>query len=146
MKITQNADILNKMVPNNAAKSDVKFDDILAFNVKQLEKEQNFTQEVEQFRKNLSKFGASGYLAKLNEEKIEQKVAIKRAELMEKMGLNSENLKNPDKAELNAILEELLAEYKKELLTQAQNNTILERAQKLSNSKNSTLASLLSEI
>ncbi|QKF63390.1 hypothetical protein CMCT_1268 [Campylobacter mucosalis] len=130
MKITQNADILNKMVPNNAAKSDVKFDDILAFNVKQLEKEQNFTQEVEQFRKNLSKFGASGYLAKLNEEKIEQKVAIKRAELMEKMGLNSENLKNPDKAELNAILEELLAEYKKELLTQAQNNTILERAQK----------------
>ncbi|QCD45474.1 hypothetical protein [Campylobacter mucosalis] len=146
MKITQNADILNKMVPNNATKSDVKFDDILAFNVKQLEKEQNFTQEVEQFRKNLSKFGASGYLAKLNEEKIEQKVAIKRAELMEKMGLNSENLKNHDKAELNAILEELLAEYKKELLTQAQNNTILERAQKLSNSKNSTLASLLSEI
>ncbi|WP_169763757.1 hypothetical protein [Campylobacter mucosalis] len=146
MKITQNADILNKMVPNNATKSDVKFDDILAFNVKQLEKEQNFTQEVEQFRKNLSKFGASGYLAKLNEEKIEQKVAIKKAELMEKMGLNSENLKNPDKAELNAILEELLAEYKKELLTQAQNNTILERAQKLSNSKNSTLASLLSEI
>ncbi|WP_169776970.1 hypothetical protein [Campylobacter mucosalis] len=146
MKITQNVDILNKMVPNNATKSDVKFDDILAFNVKQLEKEQNFTQEVEQFRKNLSKFGASGYLAKLNEEKIEQKVAIKKAELMEKMGLNSENLKNPDKAELNAILEELLAEYKKELLTQAQNNTILERAQKLSNSKNSTLASLLSEI
>lgn len=146
MKITQNADILNKMVANSTAKSDVKFDDILAFNVKQLEKEQNFTQEVEQFRKNLSKFGASGYLAKLNEEKIEQKVAIKRAELMEKMGLTSEDLKNPDKAELNAILEELLAEYKKELLAQAQNNTILERAQKLSNSKNSTLASLLSEI
>ncbi len=89
--------------------------------------EKNITdKDVDTFIDNLTNMGASAFWLKFNYEKIQDKINEKRDELMEKLGLDEEDLKNrstsKDIAKLDAIeeLEKLLEEYIKELNAKAQ--------------------------
>ena len=86
-------------------------------------------------------------MAQLNADKIEQKVAEKRKELSELLGLNDPNKSAEEKSELNQTLNEFLNKYRKEL-NGVLNNTILQRQQNLDGavSSNVNLNSVLAEL
>lgn len=150
MKIDKISQIFNENINKDSLKNSTNyiFNDILDFNLKLEKEKEEISNEIEQFKSDLRKYGPYSFLNQLNESKIEEKIARKKAELIQNMGLNDENLQKNERAELQNLLEKILSEYKKELLSSTNNNLLLERANQINNSKNSTimLASLLLQL
>ena len=132
---------------NPSREKSANFDEILNKALDEAEGESKILSDVERFKNDLAKLGAYGYLAQLNADKIEQKVAEKRKELSELLGLNDPNKSAEEKSELNQTLNEFLNKYRKEL-NGVLNNTILQRQQNLDGavSSNVNLNSVLAEL
>lgn len=132
---------------NPSREKSANFDEILNKALDGAEGESKILSDVERFKNDLAKLGAYGYLAQLNADKIEQKVAEKRKELSELLGLNDPNKSAEEKSELNQTLNEFLNKYRKEL-NGVLNNTILQRQQNLDGavSSNVNLNSVLAEL
>lgn len=132
---------------NHSREKSANFDEILNKAFDEAEGKSKILSNVERFKNDLSKLGAYGYLAQLNADKIEQKVAEKRKELSELLGLNDPNKSAEEKSELNQTLNEFLNKYRKEL-NGVLNNTILQRQQNLDGavSSNVNLNSVLAEL
>ncbi|MGG7072934.1 hypothetical protein U5B43_01570 [Campylobacter sp. 9BO] len=147
MKITENSQLLNTLSNDKRVAKSSDFGDILSSNIKILQNKQEMQESIDKFKKDLTKYGTYAFLAKLNEDKIEEKVAKKKAELIETFGLN-DPAKAKQKEQITKLIQDMLAEYKKELMRKNQSNTLLERSQNLSGNKQMgiTLASLLSGI
>lgn len=104
-----------------------------------LEKEVQTDAAVEDFKRELSSVGALGFLQSFNLEKIEKLIEKKREELMESLGLSDKTqppLSTQDRESALKTLEDLLADYKKELLEKAQAEDKLEK-------NNTTLSAVL---
>ena len=78
----------------------------------------------------------------MNEQKIQEKLRAKKEELMEALGLNTD-MKKSLRDELEAVLDELLTKYEKELRASLQSNSLLEKQQALQNKNPSMLGSAL---
>ena len=78
----------------------------------------------------------------MNEQKIQEKLRAKKEELMEALGLNAD-MKQSLRSELEAVLDELLAKYEKELRASLQSNSLLEKQQSLQNKNSSMLGAAL---
>lgn len=101
---------------------------------------------VDEFRSKLVEYGSYGFLNALNAQKINDQIEQKRQELKEFLTLNDvKNLTKDQIANLDKILEDMLADYKKELMARFENNSILEKAQNLS-SKNGVPNFTLSDL
>lgn len=90
--------------------------------------------DVESFRQNLTKMGALKFISYLNELKIEEKVEAKRAELIKTLGLDEESAKNKSASEIKELLgmlEDMLEKFRRELIAKLQDNSLLEKQQKL---------------
>lgn len=77
--------------------------------------------DVENFLDQLTSMGASAFWINFNLEKIQDKIEQKREELMEKLGLDEENVNemtSEEKTEALDNLEEMLNSYIKELMEQ----------------------------
>ena len=98
--------------------------------------------DVEGFKRTLTELGAAGYLSQMNEQKIQEKLRAKKEELMEVLGLNTD-MKKSLRDELEAVLDELLTKYEKELRASLQSNSLLEKQQALQNKNPSMLGSAL---
>ena len=98
--------------------------------------------DVEGFKKMLTELGAAGFLSQMNEQKIQEKLRAKKEELMEALGLNAD-MKQSLRSELEAVLDELLAKYEKELRASLQSNSLLEKQQSLQNKNSSMLGAAL---
>lgn len=152
MKI-QNIDALEylqQLVANGGAQAQVankaEFEEVLNLALKSSPKKLVGTQDVERFKQNLSELGTAGYISTLNSQKIEDKLAQKREELTELLGLNDPNKSATEINELTKVLEKMLQDYRKELNIALNSSTLLEKQQQLSNAKNTTnLASVLAE-
>ena len=98
--------------------------------------------EVKSFKEKLISKGAVAFVAEFNAEKIKEKLAAKKAELQKELGLDEQGIIGKSKDEirrLNAVLEQRLEDYKKELLAQSQNNALTEKQQRLAASRSSSL-------
>lgn len=122
--------IENKLTLNEIAKTTTKtaanFDEFLKRNLN----EKSISSEIENFKQELQKVGASGYLSKLSEDKIAQKLATKQAELEKILGLDDKNKDEIEKSRLSTLLKDFLGEYKNSL-NERENNTINERQNNL---------------
>ena len=98
--------------------------------------------DVEGFKRTLAEVGAAGFLSQMNEQKIQEKLRAKKEELMEALGLNTD-MKKSLRDELEAVLDELLTKYEKELRASLQSNSLLEKQQALQNKNPSMLGSAL---
>ena len=98
--------------------------------------------DVEGFKRTHTELGAAGYLSQMNEQKIQEKLRAKKEELMEALGLNTD-MKKSLRDELEAVLDELLTKYEKELRASLQSNSLLEKQQALQNKNPSMLGSAL---
>lgn len=97
--------------------------------------------EVKSFKEKLVSKGAVAFVAEFNAEKIKEKLAAKKAELQKELGLDEQGIIGKSKDEirrLNAVLEQRLEDYKKELLAQSQNNALTEKQQRLAASRSSS--------
>lgn len=90
---------------------------------------------VEEFKDSLKKYGASALLAKINEDKIKLKIAQKKEELEQNLGINDPSKTQDEKKELAQNIENLLKEYEKELKNTLKQASILERQKRLQNQK-----------
>lgn len=107
--------------------------------------------DLDKFKQNLINLGAAAFLSQLNQSKIEEKIAAKKEELIKTLGLDEEGLKNKGKdeiLELKNILEDLLEQFKKDLLASLQNNSLLQKQQRLSSASQngSPLSSILQKL
>ena len=98
--------------------------------------------DVEGFKKTLTQLGAAGFLSQMNEQKIQEKLRVKKEELMEALGLNTD-MKKSLRDELEAVLDDLLTKYEKELRASLQSNSLLEKQQSLQNKNPSILGTVL---
>jgi len=98
--------------------------------------------DVEGFKRTLTELGAAGFLSQMNEQKIQEKLRIKKEELMEALGLNTD-MKKSLRDELEAVLDDLLTKYEKELRASLQSNSLLEKQQSLQNKNQSMLSTVL---
>ena len=98
--------------------------------------------DVEGFKRTLTELGAAGFLSQMNEQKIQEKLRAKKEELMEALGLNTD-MKKSLRDELEAVLDDLLAKYEKELRASLQSNSLLEKQQALENKNPSMLGAVL---
>ena len=98
--------------------------------------------DVEGFKRTLTELGAAGYLSQMNEQKIQEKLSIKKEELMEALGLNTD-MKKSLRDELETVLDDLLTKYEKELRASLQSNSLLEKQQSLQNKNPSMLGTVL---
>ena len=73
--------------------------------------------DVEGFKRTLAELGAAGFLSQMNEQKIQEKLRVKKEELMEALGLNTD-MKKSLRDELETVLDALLNKYEKELAKQ----------------------------
>ncbi|BCX79303.1 response regulator [Campylobacter sp. 19-13652] len=92
---------------------------------------------VEDFKAALKKYGAFGFVAKMSEDIIGEKLAKKRAELEESMGLNDESKSAEERLELKATIDDLVRDYEKELRASLKQNAILQKQQQLEANKSS---------
>lgn len=90
---------------------------------------------VEDFKAALKKYGAFGLLTKINEDIIGEKIAKKRAELEESMGLNDGSKSTEERLELKATIDDLVRDYEKELRASLKQNAILQKQQQLEANK-----------
>jgi len=98
--------------------------------------------DVEGFKKTLTQLGAAGFLSQMNEQKIQEKLRVKKEELMEALGLNTD-MKKSLRDELETVLDDLLSKYEKELRASLQSNSLLEKQQSLQNKNPSMLSTVL---
>ena len=98
--------------------------------------------DVEGFKRTLTELGAAGFLSQMNEQKIQEKLRVKKEELMEALGLNTD-MKKSLRDELEAVLDDLLTKYEKELRASLQSNSLLEKQQSLQNKNQSMLSTVL---
>ena len=98
--------------------------------------------DVEGFKRTLTELGAAGFLSQMNEQKIQEKLSIKKEELMEALGLNTD-MKKSLRDELETVLDDLLTKYEKELRASLQSNSLLEKQQSLQNKNPSMLSTVL---
>ena len=98
--------------------------------------------DVEGFKKTLTQLGAAGFLSQMNEQKIQEKLRVKKEELMEALGLNTD-MKKSLRDELETVLDDLLTKYEKELRASLQSNSLLEKQQALQNKNPSMLSTVL---
>ena len=98
--------------------------------------------DVEGFKKTLTQLGAAGFLSQMNEQKIQEKLRVKKEELMEALGLNTD-MKKSLRDELETVLDDLLTKYEKELRASLQSNSLLEKQQALQNKNPSILGTVL---
>jgi len=98
--------------------------------------------DVEGFKRTLTELGAAGFLSQMNEQKIQEKLRIKKEELMEALGLNTD-MKKSLRDELETVLDDLLTKYEKELRASLQSNSLLEKQQSLQNKNQSMLSTVL---
>ena len=98
--------------------------------------------DVEGFKKTLTQLGAAGFLSQMNEQKIQEKLRVKKEELMEALGLNTD-MKKSLRDELETVLDDLLTKYEKELRASLQSNSLLEKQQSLQNKNPSMLSTVL---
>jgi len=98
--------------------------------------------DVDGFKRTLTELGAAGFLSQMNEQKIQEKLRVKKEELMEALGLNTD-MKKSLRDELEAVLDDLLTKYEKELRASLQSNSLLEKQQSLQNKNPSMLGSVL---
>ena len=98
--------------------------------------------DVEGFKNTLTQLGAAGFLSQMNEQKIQEKLSIKKEELLEALGLNTD-MKKSLRDELETVLDELLTKYEKELRASLQSNSLLEKQQSLQNKNPSMLSTVL---
>ena len=98
--------------------------------------------DVEGFKKTLTQLGAAGFLSQMNEQKIQEKLSIKKEELMEALGLNTD-MKKSLRDELETVLDDLLTKYEKELRASLQSNSLLEKQQSFQNKNPSMLSTVL---
>lgn len=98
--------------------------------------------DVEGFKRTLTELGAAGFLSQMNEQKIQEKLRVKKEELMEALGLNTD-IKKSLRDELEAVLDDLLTKYEKELRASLQSNSLLEKQQSLQNKNPSMLSTVL---
>ncbi|MBE3606270.1 response regulator [Campylobacter sp. RM13119] len=151
MKVQNNSlvDFLSQLeAGKNEKNKSLKFDEILNSALKNKTSKNDLSQEVEDFKQRLSELGAYGYITQLNEDKIEQKIAQKRNELIETLGINDPNKSNDQRSELLKILEEMLSEYRKQIQNSLASQSILEKQQQLAGTKYSVvnLNSVLAEL
>lgn len=106
------------------------------FNTARIEFGANLDKEIQNFKDDLSKFGAVGFLENLNAQKIEDKIIQKQNELSETLGLNDKNLSHEERQNLQITLNKMLQDYRKEIYAKLENNTILQRQNKLSQTPN----------
>ena len=95
-----------------------------------VEKEVQSDAAVEEFKWELSSIGALGFLQSFNLEKIEELIEKKKEELMEALGLSDKTqppLSAQERTTALQTLEDLLADYKKELLEKTQAEAKLEK-------------------
>ena len=98
--------------------------------------------DVEGFKRTLTELGAAGFLSQMNEQKIQEKLRVKKEELMEALGLNTD-MKKSLRDELEVVLDDLLTKYEKELRASLQSNSLLEKQQALQNKNPSMLGTVL---
>ena len=98
--------------------------------------------DVDGFKRTLTELGAAGFLSQMNEQKIQEKLRVKKEELMEALGLNTD-MKKSLRDELEAVLDDLLTKYEKELRASLQSNSLLEKQQSLQNKNSSMLSTVL---
>jgi len=98
--------------------------------------------DVEGFKRTLTELGAAGFLSQMNEQKIQEKLRVKKEELMEALGLNTD-MKKSLRDELETVLDDLLTKYEKELRASLQSNSLLEKQQSLQNKNPSILGTVL---
>ena len=98
--------------------------------------------DVEGFKRTLTELGAAGFLSQMNEQKIQEKLRVKKEELMEALGLNTD-MKKSLRDELETVLDDLLTKYEKELRASLQSNSLLEKQQALQNKNPSMLGTVL---
>ena len=98
--------------------------------------------DVEGFKRTLTELGAAGFLSQMNEQKIQEKLRVKKEELMEALGLNTD-MKKSLRDELETVLDDLLSKYEKELRASLQSNSLLEKQQSLQNKNPSMLGTVL---
>lgn len=138
-----NKTMLNALATTTSAVSDVTADFKAELQRQLIENLQSQTKveeiqsdaALEEFKQKLSSMGALGFLQSYNFEKIEALMEKKKAELMESLGL-SEGTQPPllaqERKSALETLDNLLADYRKELLEKMQaedkiekNNTVL---------------------
>ncbi|MBE2986121.1 response regulator [Campylobacter sp. RM12920] len=151
MKVQNNSlvDFLSQLeAGKNEKNKSLKFDEILNSALENKTSKNDLSQEVEDFKQRLSELGAYGYITQLNEDKIEQKIAQKRNELIETLGINDPNKSNDQRSELLKVLEEMLSEYRKQIQNSLASQSILEKQQQLAGTKSSVvnLNSVLAEL
>ncbi len=150
MKV-QNNDIIDYLLQSGSSKTKDKknsFDEILSLAMDKIASDAKISDKIEQFKKRLTGIGAVGFISELNSNKIEEKIAQKKKELTELLGIDDPAKTQDQKNELLKIMDKILSDYRKELNVALANQALLEKQKNL-NSKSSSsvnLSSVLNEI
>ena len=111
MQITNNLIIYNSDYKATTSKSNDDFSDILNEMISTDTKDSvDITQN---FKDNIMQYGIMATLTMMNNEKIQEEIERKRAELLK--SLDTQNMSPEDEAKALASIEETLNRYKKEL-------------------------------
>lgn len=111
MQITNNLSIYNSDYKAATSKSNDNFSDILNEMISIDTKDSaDITQN---FKDNIMQYGIMTTVTMMNNEKIQEEIERKRAELLK--SLDTQNMSPEDKAAALASIEETLSRYKKEL-------------------------------
>ncbi|MDY6056346.1 MAG: hypothetical protein SPI60_00880 [Campylobacter lanienae] len=111
MQVTNNLSIYNSDYKATTSKSNDNFSDILNEMISIDTKDSaDITQN---FKDNIMQYGIMATVTMMNNEKIQEEIERKRAELLK--SLDTQNMSPEDKAAALASIEETLSRYKKEL-------------------------------
>ncbi|ARQ97517.1 hypothetical protein CLAN_0771 [Campylobacter lanienae NCTC 13004] len=111
MQVTNNLSIYNSDYKATISKSNDDFSDILNEMISTDTKDSvDITQN---FKDNIMQYGIMATVTMMNNEKIQEEIERKRAELLK--SLDTQNMSPEDKAAALASIEETLNRYKKEL-------------------------------
>ena len=111
MQVTNNLSIYNSDYKATTSKSNDDFSDILNEMISTDTKDSiDITQN---FKDNIMQYGIMATVTMMNNEKIQEEIERKRAELLK--SLDTQNMSPEDKAAALANIEETLSRYKKEL-------------------------------
>ncbi|MDD7513897.1 MAG: hypothetical protein PUK08_01595 [Campylobacter lanienae] len=111
MQVTNSLSIYNSDYKATTSKSNDDFSDILNEMISTDTKDSiDITQN---FKDNIMQYGIMATVTMMNNEKIQEEIERKRAELLK--SLDTQNMSPEDKAAALASIEETLSRYKKEL-------------------------------
>ena len=148
----QNNDIIDYLLQSDSSKTKDKnknsFDEILSLTLDKITSEAKVSDKLEQFKKRLTEIGATGFINELNSNKIEDKIAKKKEELTELLGINDPTKTQDQKNELLKIMDKILSDYRKELNMALTSQTLLEKQKSLGKNTNGAvnLSSVLNEL